>query len=785
MGEVIRMPGMDKNEQEATIAVEIPEDIRDILASIKDVSEQEYEQLIEEFHASLDMRFRQHACFRLGKYMLGTYHGWFENAAAEGLVQAQYLVARLIETGLIDEDVWEGKAPEGEPDWLAAAYWFDQADRQGYSEATGRALPLFQKVMQQAEVGNIVAAFDIGACYETGVFSFLPQNIETALIWYRRTAEMGSIPAKRALGEIHILGAYGIRPNIATALPFLQEWFAIADDSEEFNRLLRTNSKEGMWESGQVFLGEQPSLYRLEFFESDDKSARKALVDWAVAYIDSSSEFSFIELLIQACALSERGDGLDTIKPLLTKCIFANESVTEVLGSSDPDDYIGFALSASGVSVSVPWREPMGSFSGRTASRAGTRRYRKMEAALRSLAQQGVLEAALILGQILIEEGEVSSPDRSEGKAWLETGIQKQDLLCCLWYAAYARHGYIEANQEAVKDALRRVVYANHDDETALKDKLRFRQRGYDEGKAIFNEDFFRELQQRARVELETIEKEEVARQARLDAQKEMLSFLSHTLTNSVAGTTETLLRIAHSMGKAHTNPRLPTPAERLIGLVANFSLTERLVESFKLYASDPDALRRTWDSEDAGELPLSRVVALAIRQALVRFLFHTEHAVDVGRLLPDADEKAFSREFIDRALAFDLDRDDEVAALLDWVAEKLPFLAIERRSIDTLHCARNGARYVVVFSLVSELLGNALKYTSGSGTITLTLFATDAGFEIMCSNPCDAASTTAIRGGRKGMSFMRTICELVGARLEVPDGSETEYRVRAVLPIQ
>ena len=782
MGQVIRMPGMDKNEDEATIAVEIPEDIRSILATIEPVSDEEYGRLIDEANEKINMAARQQAAFRLGKYCLGSYHGWFENAATDGLAEAQYLLARLIETGLIDEHVWEGRTPEGERDYLAVAYWFDQADRQGYALAKRRALPYFQRVLRQAEAGNVVAMFDIGASHETGVFSFLPQNIEQALEWYRRAADLGSIPAKRALGEIYFLGSYGVSSSVASALPFLQEWFAIADDSAEWDRLYKTAS-EGSWEFVQVFLGDSPDFYRLGFYESGDENAHKALVDWVAASGNSTSEFSFVELLIQASVQFDQGANLDTIKPRLAQCIFANDSITNVLGSSDPDDYIGWAFPASG--GIAQWRDPMGSFPDRVNTRHRTGRHRRVEASLRALAQQGVIEATLILGQILIEEGAVSSPDRSEGRAWLETGIQQEDLLCCLWYAAYARHGNIEANQEAVKAALRRVVYANHDDETALKDKLRFRPRGYDEDKAIFNEDFFRELQQRARVELENIEKEEIARQARLDAQKEMLSFLSHTLTNSVAGTTETLLRIARSMGKAHTNPRLPTPAERLIGLVANFSLTERLVESFKLYASDPDALRRTWDSEQAGELPLSRVVALAIRQALVRFLFHTEHAVDVGRLLPDADDKAFSREFIDRALAFDLDRDDEVAALLDWVAEKLPFLAIECHSIDTLHCARNGARYVVVFSLVSELLGNALKYTSGSGTIALTLSATDAGFEIVCSNPCDAASTTAIRGGRKGMSFMRTICELVGARLEVPDGSETEYRMRAVLPIQ
>lgn len=796
MGNVIRMPGMNKDDQKTT-AVEIPKDIRDILASIESISDDEYERVIEVANGAANTPARRTASIRLAKYTLGWYHGWFENAAIDGLVEAQYLLARLIETGLIDEHVWEGRAPEGEPDWLAAAYWFDQADRQGYARASGRAQALYQRVLQQAEATNADDMFDIAACHETGLFSFLPQDIDEALLWYQRAVEAGSTPACRALADIHFFGAYGKPRSLEHAIPALRKRFA--DAVSGLVDFRNKHHRDGFELAVSAMGGSSPlTPLLLACFETHDATLDQQLFEWEQSLAGDieddeepgpgcswSSDWQMY--LLRACVASAAHRSIDLVRKLLGFAMFADGTLEGVLGSRDYEDY-GTCLDlrlTSKHQTTATWGWPFGRFEGRTATAQEVIHCRRVEATLRELAQRGFIEAILLLGLILIGSSEKGSLEREEGKLWLEKGVREGDLLSCLWYAAYARHDFVCAKSEAIKDALRRVIYANHDDEEALRDRLKLRKRGYNSGGGFFVEDFFGELQRRAEVELDNIEKEEVARQARLDAQKEMLSFLSHTLTNSVAGTTETLLRIARSMGKAHTNPRLPTPAERLIGLVANFSLTERLVESFKLYASDPEALRRTWESEDTGELPLSRVVALAIRQALVRFLFHTEHAVDVGRLLPDADDKAFLREFIDRALAFDLDRDDEVAALLDWVAEKLPFLAIQCHGIDTLRCARNGARYVVVFSLVSELLGNALKYASRSGTITLTLTATDAGFEIVCSNPSDAASTTAIRGGRKGMSFMRTICELVGARLELPDGSETEYRVRAVLPIQ
>lgn len=269
-------------------------------------------------------------------------------------------------------------------------------------------------------------------------------------------------------------------------------------------------------------------------------------------------------------------------------------------------------------------------------------------------------------------------------------------------------------------------------------------------------------------------------------AKKELLSFLSHTLTNSLCGTSDMLLSIARSLSETET--RTPSrfrrsPAERLVGLVASMSLTERLVENFKLYASDPDAIRTAWahDSQ-TGEISVRDVAALALRQGLLRFLFATAHGADFGRLLPGMDRIAFVQKFLDEAMSIDIDTDSK--SFLLWTENNIACLNLEFTGAPTLKISRSGPRFIVLFSILCELFGNALKYSDGREPIHLKIDETAHGVQVLCSNTCDSGSTSSIRGGRKGISFMRSICSLIGASLELTSTEQTHVAL-ARLPIE
>lgn len=273
--------------------------------------------------------------------------------------------------------------------------------------------------------------------------------------------------------------------------------------------------------------------------------------------------------------------------------------------------------------------------------------------------------------------------------------------------------------------------------------------------------------------------------QAVESAKKEMLSFLSHTLTNSLIGTSETLLRIARSLNKPDASAKgkfYSSPADRLISLVTNVSFTERLLENFKLYASDPAALKTAWVQDQQGGITVLRVLALSLRQSLLRFLFAGEHGSDFARLMPSIDRNVFIPKFMDEAMAYDLETDTGADEFIAWTLQNLPCLDLTMDLQMQRHIAPNGPRFIVIFSIIGELFGNALKFSDGHKVIQLAIKETQSGLEVRCINTCTAASTASIRGGQKGISFMKTICGLVGATLDVSTNDEM-HEARAWLP--
>lgn len=274
--------------------------------------------------------------------------------------------------------------------------------------------------------------------------------------------------------------------------------------------------------------------------------------------------------------------------------------------------------------------------------------------------------------------------------------------------------------------------------------------------------------------------------QAEESAKKDMLSFLSHALTNSVAFSAESLRRIARSLTSldAGDPAKRRRAAEQLAGMVASFSLTESLVDAFKLYASDPKALQAAWENDLSGEVSLKRVIALAMRQSLSRFFVSAEHIRDFKRLLPGENYADLSQQFIESAMVFDLDHDEEVEQLFSWINSILPIISLNINGGDEIHISRGGARYVVIFSIISECLTNALKYSNGNQAIGLNCTVANGYLKILCANPFDPQSSNTSRGGRKGLAFMQELSRLIGAQFEEPETANGEYRVNVHIPM-
>ena len=269
-----------------------------------------------------------------------------------------------------------------------------------------------------------------------------------------------------------------------------------------------------------------------------------------------------------------------------------------------------------------------------------------------------------------------------------------------------------------------------------------------------------------------------------VEAKQEILSFLSHTLTNAVAGTSETLrLIVRHLTTRGRESDESQTDViERLSRLATTLALTESLVASFKLYASNPDALRESWKQDKDGEVPVRHAVALAIRQALSRFLLSPEHGRDFRRLAPEQNRKELSKEFVEGMLSLDMESDGDVEQLLGWIKTQLPCLRINAILNGAPKVVARGARFIVIFSVVSEMLTNAFKYGGTGSPISLDCIYSGETLQIRCVNANGLGAGAAVRGGRKGITFMRELCRLIGAQFEAPNPEEGFYRIGVVL---
>jgi hypothetical protein len=272
---------------------------------------------------------------------------------------------------------------------------------------------------------------------------------------------------------------------------------------------------------------------------------------------------------------------------------------------------------------------------------------------------------------------------------------------------------------------------------------------------------------------------------AREDERRQMISFLSHTLTSATVGGSNTVRKIASKLASAQANVDLPDVAQRLAAQVSRMARVESLVEVFKLYTSDDKALREGWDRDTGGEFSVLQVCAMAVQQALLRFYFSSEHEVDFSRLMPDANYATVAQEFMTDALALDMSTPDQARQFIDWAEQRLPFLRMSFVGAESAHLAQGGARDIVIFALTGEFLGNALKYAAAGQAITLDISVKPPGLEIVCRNAMKVAAAAPIHGGKTGLTFIRRVCTLINAEFDEPAVKDNVFILRALLPIQ
>ena len=736
--------------------------------------------------------------YRMGCHNIGHCLINFYSAAIKGNANGQYVLARLLEIGAYDEDRW--LCESGKRDLIAAAYWYWQAEKQGMAEAAGHANRLFNETLALANNGDADAQFDIAACFETGFFPWIEKNPKTAVEWYEKSAAGGNAVASFSLGKILFLGAYGLSRDVARAFEYLDRWHEALLAEFPNKRLSELRSICSVAMCFAALGGSTPFDNPLfAYFEHGDN--RRLEREWSFFFgketqltgdfkkaLEDIPEGYRLEMQLLYVVLRYRTNGnIDEVRQMLRNMLWHSEAINEV--GSDEEPECDTAPSLLMFANTNPWGDLFGVFKDRKPTDPEVHRCRKIEAALRELAEKGVEEAALFLGLVLIgSSGDATTPDAAEGKAWLEQGVRRNDLLSCLWYARLALSKQIEAKPSEIKTALKRVLYSNWEEAEREKRHAHLPRRKYGENKEIWSEEYFLELQGRAAMQLETIEREEAIQQAREEAQRDMLSYLTHTLNNTLSSGPEAARQTMRILGsEMYENNRDYKAINNIAAMFSTFLFAQQLLKTFKLYIADPELLRRNWVADQTGEASIPVVMALTLRQTLSQLVFSANHQASLQRLLPQREAgaiKAIRKSFMEEVVPLDVDASNTVL-VFDWVRDHLGVVHIEMDVSDELHFNSNNTRFTFLFSSFSELVYNALKYSDGRQPIELSWRKIGGEFVFRSANAWSEESVQSSEGSGKGLLFLKRLVEMLGATLvtENEDGNfVAEIRLPEVL---
>ncbi|MCI8416562.1 MAG: sel1 repeat family protein [Lachnospiraceae bacterium] len=166
----------------------------------------------EEVRTEADLYWQGQEAYRTGQYAAAAWY--FDQAAREGHAMAQLALAKMYQQGQGVE-----KSDEN------ACYWFNHAAREGILEA-------------QVSMGSL-CEFGIG----------VREDKKEAAFWYRKAAEQGDATAQYHLGFLYEMGD-GVEKDEAQALKWFEE--AAAQGSEEAQQalqIIRSGDAED-WEGG-------------------------------------------------------------------------------------------------------------------------------------------------------------------------------------------------------------------------------------------------------------------------------------------------------------------------------------------------------------------------------------------------------------------------------------------------------------------------------------------------------------------------------------------------------
>jgi signal transduction histidine kinase len=267
-----------------------------------------------------------------------------------------------------------------------------------------------------------------------------------------------------------------------------------------------------------------------------------------------------------------------------------------------------------------------------------------------------------------------------------------------------------------------------------------------------------------------------------LEGQTHLLSFLTHTIRNTVSGgpqTVEQTLRLVRNhLGEEYQNASLYKAINNIAKVNANFNAITNMLDTFKLLVKSPEDFQTSWNEDLGGRVDQNYLLGIVLKQVLNRICFEEQHSKQFKRLITLQSKytiKKIKQSFLSIILTSESDA-EIFAQISAWLKEYFPVIEI-KNSGKPLYFNLSGVRFNFFFAVISEIVYNALKYSDG--IIWLEWKVTNDQSLVSCRNPFSEVSRER-SGSQQGLGFIENLMKLIdGASINIDVSGDTNFLVK------
>ncbi|MEK8016060.1 MAG: SEL1-like repeat protein, partial [Candidatus Parabeggiatoa sp.] len=658
---------------------------------------------------------------------------WYRQELKKSYVEAQFNLGYAYDSGegISQNDkqavYWYRKAAENgykrAQFFLGCAYY----DGQGVPQDSQQAVYWYQQAAQdtdlytegdRADKGDIAAQFNLAYAYQKG--EGISQDDGKAVYWYAKVARKGDADAQFQLGKIYD------KAEMTQDYEQLISWYRDLKVNnhvsgfydgfyDDYNNDIKFINEQLDKEQAHYLKNKYQYWNGLKEYKKHVVSeCKKIASNWYQEAEKQCYSKALLYLGVQQQTEKDSDESIRSLCQLAVNTIIDNDEYDELELSEEDDEQ---AISA-----------------------------------LRNQAEQGLSVAQTVLAY-LYKTGNAIPQDETKALFWFEKAAQQHDIVAQYWLGEM----YFKALKfDKAQDYFQTASQNPHDGEYDELDMTKIESRAKD--KLTLIQKYFHEQEKQRKIE-----------EAKETANKQMLSFLTHTLNNSLGAAPEMVRQTIRLLSEHYQKDTAHYKAiNNVISLFSTFSIVENLLQTFKQYIVEPEKFQLSWQTDNQGESTIDLIIALALRQTLSRIFFQLHKKLE--ELLPpntDVTLKQLRQSFIDDVVALELNHQN-AGQVVAWVKQKFDIFTLTLFNTQHIHFEENKTRFTFLFSVFSEIIFNALKYSDGQNPIKLVWTKEAETYYFTCSNSFNPNLRYREQGSQKGLVFIdKLMTMLKDSRLE------------------